>query len=85
MQSSKITAKGQVTIPQTFCRLLDVKPGDKVGFEASDDGQIIIRKIDCRISLSGVLRNQITRQATDQEIDEATQQDWSNCGDKSPI
>ena len=80
MHASKITTKGQVTIPQKLRRLLGVRPGDKIAFEASDDGKVIIRKIDCRVSLAGSLKNQIAKQATDQEIDDAIKHGWANRG-----
>jgi AbrB family looped-hinge helix DNA binding protein len=80
MHASKITTKGQVTIPQKLRRLLGVRPGDKIAFEASDDGKVIIRKIDCRVSLAGSLKNQITKKATDQEIDDAIKHGWANHG-----
>jgi AbrB family looped-hinge helix DNA binding protein len=80
MHASKITTKGQVTIPQEFRRLLRVRPGDKIAFEASDDGKVVIRKIDCRVSLAGLLNNQITRQATNQEIDDAIKHGWVTRG-----
>jgi AbrB family looped-hinge helix DNA binding protein len=80
MHASKITTKGQVTIPQKLRRLLGVRPGDKIAFEASDDGEVVIRKIDCRVSLAGLLNKQITKQATDQAIDDAIKHGWANRG-----
>ena len=80
MLASKITTKGQVTIPQKLRRLLGVRPGDKIAFEASEDGKVTIRKIDCRVSLAGSLKNQIARHATDQEIDDAIKHGWANRG-----
>ena len=80
MLASKITTKGQVTIPQELRRLLGVRPGDKIAFEASDNGKVIIRKIDCRVSLAGSLKNQIATRATDQEIDDAIRHGWTNRG-----
>ncbi len=78
MQTSKITTKGQVTIPQKLRKLLGVRPGDKITFEASDDGKVLIRKIDCRVSLAGYLKDRIIKQATDQEIDDAINHGWKN-------
>ena len=80
MRTSKITTKGQVTIPQKLRRLLGVRPGDKISFEASDDGQVLIKKIDCRVSLAGKLKKQISRKASDQDIDRAIKQGWGNRG-----
>ena len=58
----------------------DIEAEFAKSFEASDDGKVIIRKIDCRVSLAGSLKNQITRQATDQEIDDAIKHGWANRG-----
>lgn len=33
----KVTAKGQVTIPAEIRRKLDIKPGDRVAFRATND------------------------------------------------
>jgi len=80
MQTSKITSKGQVTIPQRLRKMLGVRAGDKIAFEASDDGKVLIRKIDCRVSLAGCLKKQISKYATDQEIDDAIKHGWVNHG-----
>jgi len=80
MHASKITSKGQVTIPQKLRKLLGVRPGDRITFEASDNGKVLIRKIDDRVSLAGFLKNRITQQPTDQEIDDAIRQGWLNHG-----
>jgi len=80
MQVSKITTKGQVTIPQKLRKMLGVRPGDKIVFEASDDGKVLIRNIDSRVSLAGFLKPHITRAATDQEIDKAIEHGWAGRG-----
>ena len=80
MQVSKITTKGQVTIPQKLRKMLGVRPGDKIVFEASDDGKVLIRNIDSRVSLAGFLKPHITRTATDQEIDKAIAHGWAGRG-----
>lgn len=43
---AKITSKGQITIPAETRRVLGLKPGDKVAFEQSAKGEILIRKAD---------------------------------------
>jgi len=80
MQSSKITTKGQVTIPQKLRRLLGVRPGDRILFEASGEGKILIRKIDGRFSLAGLLRDRITKRATNKEINDAIKHGWVDSG-----
>ena len=71
MHASKIDRKGQVTIPKALRKLLGARPGDKIAFEASDDGKVLIKKIGRRVSLAGFLKNRITRNASNQEIDDA--------------
>lgn len=80
MRTSKITSKGQVTIPQKLRRLLGVRPGDKISFEASDDGQVLIKKIDSRVSLAGKLKEQISKPASDQDIERVIKQSWGHRG-----
>jgi AbrB family looped-hinge helix DNA binding protein len=43
---AKITSKGQITIPAETRRLLGLKPGDKVSFEPSPKGDVLIRKAE---------------------------------------
>lgn len=78
MDANKITSKGQVTIPQKLRKMLGVRPGDKIVFEAIDDGKVLIRKIDSRVSLAAYLKNRIPKSATDQEIDDAINHGWKN-------
>ena len=78
MHASKITTKGQVTIPLKFRKLLGVRPGDKIVFDVNENGKVLIRKINSRVSLAGILSNQISKQATDEEIDAAISHGWTN-------
>ena len=45
-QVAKVTSKGQITIPLEVRQALGVKPGDKLIFERSSDGELLIRKVD---------------------------------------
>jgi AbrB family looped-hinge helix DNA binding protein len=45
-QIAKVTSKGQITIPLEVRQALGVKPGDKLIFERSSDGELLIRKVD---------------------------------------
>lgn len=38
-KKARITTKGQITVPQEICRVLGVRPGDRLIFE--DDGKVI--------------------------------------------
>ena len=42
MASSTLTIKGQVTIPKRLRDYLRLSPGDKVGFEYTEDGAVRI-------------------------------------------
>ena len=44
--ASKLTSKGQTTIPEPVRRLLDLHPGDSVAFEiVKETGAVVIRKV----------------------------------------
>ena len=54
---SKITAKGQTTIPAKVRADLGVGPGDRLEFEIMPDGQVILRKARHGLeSLRGVVK-----------------------------
>jgi AbrB family looped-hinge helix DNA binding protein len=40
---TKITTKGQVTIPKRLREHLGLKPGSNVGFELADDGRVFLK------------------------------------------
>jgi antitoxin PrlF len=40
---TKITAKGQVTIPKRMRDYLGLKPGSEIEFELSDAGEVVLR------------------------------------------
>lgn len=42
--STTLTIKGQVTIPKHIRDAVGLKPGSRVEFAVTDDGQVIIRK-----------------------------------------
>jgi len=44
MQTSSMTTKGQITIPQELRKQLGLHPGDKVGFILEADHLVIFRK-----------------------------------------
>jgi antitoxin PrlF len=44
--SSRLTAKGQLTVPLSVRKSLRLKPGDTVIFEESEAGAISIRKAE---------------------------------------
>lgn len=42
--STKVTSKGQVTIPKPVRDRLNLKPGSAVDFELAPDGQVMLKK-----------------------------------------
>jgi len=42
--TSKLTTKGQATIPNKVRKMLDLRPGDSVAFEIDQSDRILIRK-----------------------------------------
>jgi len=42
---SKITAKGQTTVPQEVRAALDSKPGDLIAWDIEPDGRVAVRRI----------------------------------------
>ena len=40
---TKMTAKGQVTIPKRLRDYLGLKPGSNVDFEMAEDGEVVLR------------------------------------------
>jgi antitoxin PrlF len=43
---AKITSKGQITIPAETRRALGVKPGDKLAFQSTPHGIVVVRQIE---------------------------------------
>jgi AbrB family looped-hinge helix DNA binding protein len=44
LASSRVTQKFQTTIPAKVRKLLGIKSGDLIGFEAREKGEVVIRK-----------------------------------------
>ncbi len=63
MQTSKLTVKGQVTIPLDIRRLLMVEAGSQVGFDVLPEGGVILVKVNNNKSIAGVLKNKISNTA----------------------
>lgn len=51
MQTSTLTAKGQVTIPVEVRRFLNLKPGDQIAF-VLEDGRVTVVRSEDRIEAS---------------------------------
>lgn len=57
MTSSRITSKGQITVPKAVRETLGVEPGDRIAFRVQDDGSVVVEPetVDLR-TLRGVLK-----------------------------
>jgi AbrB family looped-hinge helix DNA binding protein len=57
MASSRITSKGQITVPKAIRETLGVEPGDRIAFRVQEDGRVVVEPetVDLR-SLRGVLK-----------------------------
>jgi AbrB family looped-hinge helix DNA binding protein len=40
----KISSQGQVNVPKEVCKLLGVKPGEKIEYALNESGEIVIKK-----------------------------------------
>lgn len=45
MLTSRLSSKGQLTVPKKIREALDVRPGDTVGYELQDGG-VVLRRLD---------------------------------------
>jgi antitoxin PrlF len=44
--TSRLTSKAQATFPARVRKRLNLKPGDTIVFEGSDDGPVSVRKVE---------------------------------------
>ena len=66
---SKITAKGQMTLPKEAREYLKLKPGDKVKIFIHPDGHVALLPVVPVTALRGLLKT--TKHATIEEMDAA--------------
>jgi AbrB family looped-hinge helix DNA binding protein len=59
VQTSKLTVKGQITIPSDIREMLGIKAGSDIGFDIMPDGNITLVKVDAKKSMAGVLKDVI--------------------------
>ena len=48
--STTLTSKGQVTIPKRIRDALNLAPGCAVDFDLNREGDVVLRKVDTRVS-----------------------------------
>lgn len=72
MYDSKLTSKGQITVPKVVRERLCLSPGDRVRFVVRDDGTVTVEaeSIDLR-SLRGAFK--ATRSVTLEQMEQAIQ------------
>jgi AbrB family looped-hinge helix DNA binding protein len=72
---SKITAKGQTTVPAEVRERLGAGPGDHLRYDPLPDGRIVVSKADMSFkSLRGILKSDV--RLTDEELQEAIEETW---------
>lgn len=80
MLASRMTSKGQVTIPKELREWLGVREGDRVAFVAAANGSVEIHKLGEQQSIAGCLKSYVGRSASESEIQNAIDQGWSKRG-----
>lgn len=68
---SKITAKGQMTLPKEAREHLKIKPGDKVRIFVHPDGHLAILPVIPVTALRGIAKSRLSRPVTLEEMNEA--------------
>lgn len=43
---TRVTSKGQVTIPKEIREELGIRPGDEITFEPAEEGYVLTKKVD---------------------------------------
>lgn len=68
--STRVTTKGQVTIPKKVRDLLDIVPGSAVDFELAPDGRVVLTKAGSgrRRSAFAQVRGRATEKMSTDEI-----------------
>jgi antitoxin PrlF len=68
---SKMTSKGQITIPKTIRQRLNLVEGDKVAFIEDDNGKIIITRssvLALREFLDSMSKESLAKEVTEEEL-----------------
>jgi antitoxin PrlF len=68
---SKITAKGQMTLPKPVRDHLHVKPGDRVKIFIQPDGHVVLLPVIPITALKGSVKSRRRRPPTIEEMDKA--------------
>lgn len=69
---STITAKGQTTVPKEIRDRLKLKPGDRIEYVVTDDGQVMLKARNKRMAdFAGILGKPPGGPLTIEEMDDA--------------
>ncbi len=68
IKNSKISTKGQLTIPKEFREKLNLQSGDEVILYLKDDGMVVKPKVSHLGMLRGLLRDEIIIEKADEFI-----------------
>lgn len=63
MESAKLSSKCQITVPQEVRQHLRIGKGDRIGFEATQDGRFIISKATPTHKSDGAARRRLAGKA----------------------
>ncbi len=75
MPVSRLTSKGQTTIPKEIRDKLDLKPGDRIRFVFEEDDRVLLEPIKADLSsLAGMLYDPNRKALTNEEINDAIAQ-----------
>lgn len=70
MESSKITDRGQTTIPVAIRKHLNLKPGDRLRYLVLDNGDVYLVRNRSVMELAGMLYKPGRKPVTLEEMDE---------------
>ena len=71
MSTATLTSKGQITLPVEVRRALNLTPGDKIDFVATEDGfKLVVRDREIR-SLRGRFEGRVSEPVTLEQMEEA--------------
>ncbi len=45
MPQTRVTSTGQISLPKTILRYLNLNPGDRVEFDRTADGRVVLKKV----------------------------------------
>ncbi|MEN0000134.1 MAG: type II toxin-antitoxin system PrlF family antitoxin [Pseudomonadota bacterium] len=70
---SKITSKGQTTVPAEVREALGLKPGDQVDY-VIEDGTVELRKVPSALDLAGILYDPNRKPLTIEDMNKAVEE-----------